>query len=167
MNIKRCFTRIAVTVLTGLPALQVGAATVSLPSPNPLSAEQTLGGAWPAATPAFSLAGLTEAALPREHAQLLLTRSAATAPSATLAQLELWNFVTTIRAQQSAQYFDLTHAQLTTIDYAQRSVSAVPLPASAWLFVVGVLGVCGSSLSLGRRAVRRAGLASESAPITA
>jgi len=67
--------------------------------------------------------------------------------------LFLWNFVALIHAQQLDRTFDLVDTGLTAWQPLQTNVvSQVPLPASIWLFLIGVLGLAGARLTSSGRA---------------
>jgi hypothetical protein len=117
----------------------------------------------------FTLASLT--ALPTVGANLHPTPRQAQAIDATAVaplvvtsgnpfQLTLWNFIASIQAQQQSDYFELAQAQATTIDYTlQNSPPPVPLPASAGLFLLGLVGLGAALLVMSRPGLRRVGTA--------
>jgi hypothetical protein len=70
-------------------------------------------------------------------------------------ELALWNFIANIRAQKEGHVFELIRTTVTSIDYTLGTpVSAVPLPATAWLFLMGILAFCGSRIALWRKTIR-------------
>jgi hypothetical protein len=65
--------------------------------------------------------------------------------------LTIWNFIATVHAQQQARPFAVLQSQTTTLTLAvPAAVAPVPLPGALWLFVMGLLGLVGSRLGLGR-----------------
>lgn len=66
------------------------------------------------------------------------------------ADLSLWNLVAAVHAQQRGDAFELVEASVASLPVSQPSVeplSAVPLPPTVWLFVMGALGLAGTRLT--------------------
>jgi hypothetical protein len=55
-------------------------------------------------------------------------------------ELTLWNFITTIRAQQNGQTMLTARGNMATIEYVLggAATTVVPLPAAGWLFLSGL-----------------------------
>ena len=68
-------------------------------------------------------------------------------------QLTLWNFIDEVHAQQADSLFEVDRTNFAAIQetLVEPAISAVPLPASTWLFVMGLLGLVGSRLHFGRK----------------
>lgn len=69
-------------------------------------------------------------------------------------ELTLWNFITTINAQQAGQMLGVAQGNMGNIQYAFNAPNngVVPLPAAGWLFLSGLAGIWG----LLRKRVRKA-----------
>lgn len=110
--------------------------------PMPASAEPT-----PAAAQrsiAFALAAGTSTAGTR----LTDTASAVGSLSAPEAStVNLWTFITAVRAQQRGETFALLETQISLFDLVEPTPAPVPLPAAAWFLVMGLLGAAGVRLT--------------------
>lgn len=86
----------------------------------------------------------------RTTAGTRLTETAAavgslTAPNA--GTVNLWTFITAVRAQQRGESFTLLETQLSLFDLVEPTPAPVPLPAAAWFLVMGLLGAAGVRLT--------------------
>lgn len=138
-------------------AMAASAAALALCAPLTAGATLLLGAdASPSTAPQNHLAHAM-AGVSREEAQAApsMFAQAAIVPRPRVQQIErgpsdvaLWNLVATIHAQQKSRSFDVVDMGAKTVwEIEKQQVSAVPLPGAIWLFVMGVLGLAGTSLT--------------------
>lgn len=63
--------------------------------------------------------------------------------SATPSTVNLWTFITSIRAQQQGDRFSLLETHVSLLQLAESPAAPVPLPGALWLMVVGLMGMAG------------------------
>ena len=96
---------------------------------------------------AFALAAGTGEGTLQSTASALGSRTLPTA-----ATLNLWTFITSMRAQQQGDRFVLLESHVSLLQLAEAPVAPVPLPGAAWMMVMGLLGFVGSRITgRGRR----------------
>jgi hypothetical protein len=100
----------------------------------------------------------SDAAQARRQAQSVASAFATSDAGSTAAlQLQLWNLVANVRAQQTGNQFESVIASSAHIDSTLNEVPAVvPLPPASWLFLGGLAAVVAMHRGLGRRGGVRA-----------
>jgi hypothetical protein len=151
----KSFAAVAVTALSLLVVPSgVGAATVPLAkkTQNTYATDfltQTLS-VTPSSSPSFKPLGLFIEPVGGGYSPAGVSSSN---PFSTLQRMQLdssmSNLAALVISQQSGRSFDFTTTSLDSVysPLATNPASAVPLPASAWLFVVGLMGLLGARVT--------------------
>ncbi len=63
--------------------------------------------------------------------------------SVTPSTINLWTFITSIRAQQQGDRFSLLETHVSLLQLAESPAAQVPLPGALWLMVMGLMGLAG------------------------
>lgn len=110
-----------------------------------LSAAAELTTRWPSATTTAAAAGTARPlALQALAADNTVSGfGAGSLSSATPSTINLWTFITSIRAQQQGDRFSLLETHVSLLQLAESPAAPVPLPGALWLMVVGLMGMAG------------------------
>jgi hypothetical protein len=86
----------------------------------------------------------TASALAGSEGRPVILATPVVRPALALADIGLWQFISSVRAQQQGSSLTMLEGNLRILELATTpAVSPVPLPATAWFLVMGLLGLAG------------------------
>lgn len=145
---RKILTLGALALAAALAGSWARAAIIDVEVPDPLSAgamPADAAGAWMAATAAREGRAFALASDPAAADGALQATAAAIGSRSlpTPSTINLWTFITSVRAQQQGDRFVILQTHASLLQLAEAPPAAVPLPGALWLMVMGLLGIAG------------------------